>query len=187
MVHHLPLGKSIVMRVSHSFLDGTKATCELCTVNRSQVSACPDFFDNTLRRFPYAVIAKPFGAWAIFHWSLPKIIEGFGGRPRDIGDGLGVQAEGRLHLVVAARHSVDFVHHYSPSSSGEVPAGPQWPACRRPGGPERRRGQQGYYERLATITGSRRSRGHSHIWPCRARTLNASLAQSMPTVRSYGG
>ena len=50
MVHQLPLGKSIVMRVNHSFLDGTQATCELCTVNRSQVLACPDFFDNAQSR-----------------------------------------------------------------------------------------------------------------------------------------
>jgi hypothetical protein len=84
-----------------------------------------------LRRFPWAVIvAKPSSAWAIFHHSLPKIIEGFGRRLGDIGDSLDVQAGGWLLRVVAARRSVDFMHHFSPSSSGELPAGPQWPVQR---------------------------------------------------------
>jgi hypothetical protein len=77
------------------------------------------------------VIAKSFSAWAIFHCPLPKIIEGFGRHPRHIGDSLRVQAGGRLRRVFAARHSVHFMHHFSPSSSQVVPAGPQWPVYRR--------------------------------------------------------
>jgi hypothetical protein len=52
--------------------------------DQAVVSACPDFFDNTSIRC--IVIAKPFSAWAIFHFSLPKIIAGFGRHPRHIGE-----------------------------------------------------------------------------------------------------